>query len=206
MRLTETQNGGVFSVIYTDEKGKSQTETLSYSEDRKADGEKALAHIGIMRNCSEEDKEKIRGYVKPTDNAVEEDTETRVKCNVCGHIYCYTAADVERNRQNAQKAIRSAVSGMASAIGGTTMGATLHNESAQNSLNRIVDYSRCPKCNSTDIRKLSKEDFEQEQKNASAGSAAVSAADELKKFKELLDMGVITQEEFDAKKKQLLGL
>ncbi|MBQ8651573.1 MAG: SHOCT domain-containing protein [Alphaproteobacteria bacterium] len=34
----------------------------------------------------------------------------------------------------------------------------------------------------------------------------VSSADELKKFKELLDMGVITQEEFDAKKKQLLGL
>ena len=37
-------------------------------------------------------------------------------------------------------------------------------------------------------------------------AAATSAADELKKFKELLDMGVITQEEFDAKKKQLLGL
>ena len=33
-----------------------------------------------------------------------------------------------------------------------------------------------------------------------------SAADELKKFKELLDMVVISQEEFDAKKKQLLGL
>ena len=33
-----------------------------------------------------------------------------------------------------------------------------------------------------------------------------SAADELKKFKELLDLGIITQEEFDAKKKQLLGL
>lgn len=31
-------------------------------------------------------------------------------------------------------------------------------------------------------------------------------ADELKKFKELLDIGVITQVEFDAKKKQLLGL
>ena len=30
--------------------------------------------------------------------------------------------------------------------------------------------------------------------------------DELKKFKELLDAGVITQEEFEAKKKQLLGL
>lgn len=36
--------------------------------------------------------------------------------------------------------------------------------------------------------------------------STVSNADELKKFKELLDMGIITQEEFDAKKKQLLGL
>jgi len=33
-----------------------------------------------------------------------------------------------------------------------------------------------------------------------------SNADELRKYKELLDSGVITQEEFDAKKKQLLGL
>lgn len=34
----------------------------------------------------------------------------------------------------------------------------------------------------------------------------ISVADELKKFKELLDLDIITQEEFDAKKKQLLGL
>jgi len=34
----------------------------------------------------------------------------------------------------------------------------------------------------------------------------VSNAEELKKYKELLDSGVINQEEFDAKKKQLLGL
>lgn len=35
---------------------------------------------------------------------------------------------------------------------------------------------------------------------------ATSNADELKKYKDLLDSGVITQEEFDAKKKQILGL
>jgi len=34
----------------------------------------------------------------------------------------------------------------------------------------------------------------------------LSEADELMKFKALLDSGVITQEEFDAKKRQLLGL
>lgn len=36
--------------------------------------------------------------------------------------------------------------------------------------------------------------------------ASQSDADELKKFKELLDSGVITQEEFETKKKQLLGM
>lgn len=36
--------------------------------------------------------------------------------------------------------------------------------------------------------------------------APQSNANELKQFKDLLDSGVITQEEFDAKKKQLLGL
>lgn len=35
---------------------------------------------------------------------------------------------------------------------------------------------------------------------------AFSAADELTKFKGLLDAGVISQEEFDAKKKQILGV
>ena len=35
---------------------------------------------------------------------------------------------------------------------------------------------------------------------------AVDPIAEIKKFKELLDMGIISQEEFAAKKKQLLGL
>ena len=37
-------------------------------------------------------------------------------------------------------------------------------------------------------------------------STATSAADEIMKLKNLLEMGIITQEEFDSKKKQLLGL
>lgn len=39
-----------------------------------------------------------------------------------------------------------------------------------------------------------------------SNSSTVSTADELKKFKDLLDEGILTQEEFDAKKKQLLGI
>ena len=41
---------------------------------------------------------------------------------------------------------------------------------------------------------------------AQQASAGVSAAEEIKKFKELLDAGIITEEEFAAKKRQLLGL
>ena len=40
----------------------------------------------------------------------------------------------------------------------------------------------------------------------SAPSQAASPVDELRKYKQLLDDGIITQAEFDAKKKQLLGL
>lgn len=41
---------------------------------------------------------------------------------------------------------------------------------------------------------------------ATPAAPALSSADEILKYKNLLDMGVITQEEFDAKKKELLGL
>ena len=37
-------------------------------------------------------------------------------------------------------------------------------------------------------------------------SASTSTADEIMKLKNLLDMGILTQEEFDLKKKELLGL
>ena len=45
-----------------------------------------------------------------------------------------------------------------------------------------------------------------EQGTNSINTPKGDEADQLKKYKELLDSGVISQEEFDAKKKQLLGL
>lgn len=61
------------------------------------------------------------------------------------------------------------------------------------------------------LRKI-KNFVDQAKVNASHSNSATiiqqtaSPAEELKKMKELLDMGILTQEEFDAKKKQLLGL
>ncbi len=57
------------------------------------------------------------------------------------------------------------------------------------------------------MSKLLMERQQKETKNTAVeNTISTSNADELKKFKELLDSGVITQEEFDEKKKQLLGL
>ena len=41
---------------------------------------------------------------------------------------------------------------------------------------------------------------------ASTTQATGGSLDDLRKYKELLDEGIITQEEFDAKKKQILNL
>ena len=43
-------------------------------------------------------------------------------------------------------------------------------------------------------------------KTSGSGFSSSSAADEIRKYKELLDMGAITEEEFSLKKKELLGL
>ena len=139
-----------------------------------------------------------------------QNSEVRVKCNTCGHVYCYNIDDIKRNNQLAKQAVTDSIIGAGQAIGGTIISSQVAQMSANSKLNQIVDYTRCPKCNSTDIKKLTDEAWEIEKKAKQNISAPVqqtaSPAEELKKFKELLDMGAITQEEFDSKKKQILGL
>lgn len=64
------------------------------------------------------------------------------------------------------------------------------------------------KCDKKVLEKLSMLIVAEEDQATSqtATEAQTSAADEIIKFKQLLDAGILTQEEFDAKKKQLLGI
>ena len=48
--------------------------------------------------------------------------------------------------------------------------------------------------------------MKRQEETKTTSKASESSADELKKLKDLLDSGIITQEEFDTKKKQILGL
>lgn len=137
--------------------------------------------------------------------------EYRKKCNVCGKVYCFNSDDIKRNQDLAKQAQRNAIAGGLNALAGTRYDMYEQTKQAQSALDKITDYSRCPYCNSTDISNLTEEEFKSAmaENNTAAPTTIVqqaSAADELKKFKDLLDSGIITQEEFNAKKKQLLGL
>lgn len=60
--------------------------------------------------------------------------------------------------------------------------------------------------NADELKKLIIEKKTELSKNNSEKPSFTTNADEIKKFKDLLDNGIITQEEFDEKKKQLLGI
>lgn len=67
----------------------------------------------------------------------------------------------------------------------------------------IKNYKEIADVLNSQLKDLQQEDSTQVQiQQVQAPSTAI----ELKQYKELLDSGIITQEEFDAKKKQLLGL
>lgn len=128
-------------------------------------------------------------------------SEIRKKCNVCGNIFCYNANDILVNNSNIRSAAISSLGTMTSAVAGTRYDAYEQNKMANNSLNKIINFNKCPNCGSSNLSDISNENVISNQSNNIS-----SAADEIKKYKELLDCGAISQEEFDAKKKQLLGL
>lgn len=171
---------------------------LAFPYKQRIEGDQAGKYI--MEHYGSQEKQAIN-------KALEElkKQEFRMRCNVCGKIFCYTMDDLEQNIANAKSAKRSATIGILSAIGGTELGMYASKNEADKYLNRIVDYSKCPSCHSSNVSLVEVEDAE-ERTSLATPTATASAVDELKKYKELLDMGVLSQEEFDAKKKQLLGL
>lgn len=151
--------------------------------------------------------EKQLAEVEEEDSTERVSNERRMRCNVCGHVFCYNDEDVSKNLKNAGVGAISAIGGLASIFGGGTIFHTHHLQGqADRYTDKIVDYSRCPSCNSTDISEMKNVEEKRPNQSNSDTISAVSPAEEIKKFKELLDMGAITQEEYDAKKKQLLGL
>lgn len=67
-------------------------------------------------------------------------------------------------------------------------------------------FNRKMPAQSEELYNLIMKKIDEVQSKQNTTMPAISSAEEIAKFKQLLDQGIITQEEFDAKKKQLLGL
>lgn len=134
--------------------------------------------------------------------------ETYKRCNVCGTIFCYSDKDLARNRALSKEADRARGMAIVDLFGyGGTIASNQESDKADRLESQMVDYSKCPKCHSSNLSVISAEEATKTKDNQQNGSAlSTSVTDELKKYKELLDSGIITKEEFDSKKKQLLNL
>ena len=78
--------------------------------------------------------------------------EYKMKCNVCGKIFCYTDEDLKKNAENAGMAALSAVGSLASTLGGGTIFHTHHLDGQRDRYSdKVVDYNQCPNCHSRDI-------------------------------------------------------
>lgn len=137
--------------------------------------------------------------------------EHHLRCNICGKIFIYTLAEDLRVRDEMLAAQKKSLNASMNTLFLSQMLGNIQEGQAaaaeQAAKDKAFDLRRCPNCKSNDVTEISKEEAIAAAQAAAAPAApAVSAMDELKKLKELLDLGIVTQEEFDAKKKQLLGL
>ena len=126
------------------------------------------------------------------------DKELRFRCNVCGHVFCYTQEEYNRN-ENQKKAefIGQMATGLQRGLG-NNYAANEARKATAGIRNGIKDYSKCPHCNSSDISQIT-------------GNASFTAKKEddsvsaLEKLAKLHDQGIITDEEFQQKKAELLA-
>ena len=127
-------------------------------------------------------------------------SEIKKKCRVCGKVFCYNWEDISENERHTKVA---GLAALGSLVGSRYDMYEQHKIMNENQ-NQIVDYNKCPNCGSRDLIDITNEDEIEEP--AQTNNTNSDPYEEIRKLKGLLDDGIITQEEFDKKKKELLGL
>ena len=98
--------------------------------------------------------------------------EYKKLCKTCGKVYCYTDEDLKNNKQNAAMSAISAIGGLASVFGGTIFHtAHLSNQTDKYS-DKVVDYTKCPYCNSRNVVTVLDEEYAKIAKNMGPGIAS----------------------------------
>lgn len=101
--------------------------------------------------------------------------EYRRRCNVCGKIYCYSDEDLSNNTSNSAIAALSALGGIASIFGGTRLDTYVLNNQTDRYNSKVVDYNKCPSCNSSNTSFLTDAEWNEiQQKETSYVQAGYS--------------------------------
>lgn len=94
--------------------------------------------------------------------------EYRRRCNVCGKIYCYSDKDLSENTSNSAMAAISAIGGLASIFGGTRLDTYALNNKSDRYSSKVVDYNKCPSCNSTNTSLITDTEWMEMQQKETA--------------------------------------
>ena len=137
------------------------------------------------------EKEKIREQ-----EVLNNQKEYRRQCRVCGTVFCFTDTDLEKNKANQTLAALHSFNSITS--GKSSYRKYEERKMADSALSKIISCDKCPNCNSTDLTDIT-------DKKAEEGFDFADNIEKLKKYKELLDAGIISQKEFDEQKNKLLN-
>ena len=88
--------------------------------------------------------------------------EYRMRCNVCGKVYCYSDEDLKRNKQARTGAILSSGMALVEGLDGSRLGSismNSYNATADRFASQITDYTKCPQCNSKDVTIIGEEEY-----------------------------------------------
>ena len=154
-----------------------------------------------------EAEEAIRRIMNPNSKYVLVNGQYVVHCKSCDKLSFYTKEDIDRQIKNAKSAMLDSIAGIGGAVGGNVIAGNQFLDRADRSLGAMRDFSACPFCGSKDIEYYNENDYE-DYKNRTSTKAAPDKdpVEEIKRYKELLDQGILTEEEFQKKKTELLGL
>ena len=86
--------------------------------------------------------------------------EYHMRCKVCGNIFCYTSRDLSNNTLNEVSTLLSSGASILSAFAGSKYDMYEQNKLSERSSNKIVDYSKCPNCNSKELEEISEEEWQ----------------------------------------------
>lgn len=145
-----------------------------------------------------------------------ENMEHRMQCSVCGRIFCYTDSDVKDNKTKATWGMLLSLGTIASGLGGARYDMYEQGKAANTQYAQVKDFSHCPYCNSVSITEIGTIPVLQSSnqakeklpvsKDTPKGNPIQDEDEMVQYFREMLDMGIISQEEFEEQKRQLLGL